>query len=241
MPKRKRLRRVCFDIETELFTDLFRYAGTAAIRLKHAPKMRVACAFDGTRWMYFLPDEAPALVKLLASADEIITFNGLAFDELVLRRHHGLRALKGKHIDLCALIHEKERRRVSLHRLSELNLGEPKHTQGRSMANLDIEGLKVACRSDVWQTYRLWQMWRKGDLKIPEPRSGFRVERDDWIVVGPGHHMPALCPGCHAVNTLIHIEYDTDEMSEGQEADYNAGLYGTAYCDACEREFDWGF
>jgi hypothetical protein len=237
MPKQKRLKRVCFDIETELFNDIFRRADTAAIRLKHAPKMRVACAFDGVRWRYFLPSEAAALVKLLASADEIITFNGLAFDELVLRRHHGLKGklpLKGKHVDLCAIIHETKRRRVSLHRLAELNLGEPKHTKGRSMANLDIEGLKIACRSDVWQTYRLWHMWCNGGLKIPEPR-----EREDWIVVGPGHHIPALCPRCHAVNTLILIEYDMDEMSEGQQADYLAGVSGTAVCDACEHEFDW--
>ena len=101
-------------------------------------------------------------------------------------------------------------------------------------------GFKIACRSDVWQTYRLWQMWRKGDLKIPEPRTGFRVEREDRIVVGPGHHMPDLCPRCHAVNTLILIESDMDEMSEGQQADYLAGVSGTAFCDACEQEFDWG-
>jgi hypothetical protein len=205
--------------------------------------MRVACAFDGVRWTYYLPTETPALIKLLSRADEIITFNGKAFDELVLRRHHGLKGnlpAKGKHVDLCAVVHEEERRRVSLHRLAELNLGEGKHTQGRSMANLDIEALKVACRSDVWQTYRLWQLWRKGHLKIPEPRNGFRIEREDMFVVGPGDHMPALCPRCHAVNTLILIEYDMDEMSEGQQADYLAGVSGTAFCDACEHEFDWG-
>lgn len=67
MPKRKRLRRLCFDVETELFTDQFRYADTAAIRLKHAPKTRVACIYDGARWTYFLPSEAPALIKLLAA------------------------------------------------------------------------------------------------------------------------------------------------------------------------------
>ena len=129
---------------------------------------------------------------------------------------------------------------MSLHQLAELNLGEPKHTQGRSMANLDIEALKIACRSDVWQTYRLWQMWRKGDLKIPEPRNDLRREREDRIIVGPGHHMPDLCPPCHAANTLILIEYDMDEMSEGQQADYLAGVSGTAFCDACEQELDWG-
>jgi len=239
-PQRKRVMRLCFDVETELFSDQFRHAGTKAIRLTHAPKMRLACVYDGVTWMYFLPGEAPALIKLLSRADEIITFNGLAFDELVLRRHHGLKVLKGKHIDLCAIIHEGERRRVSLHRLAELNLGEPKHTQGRSIAKLDIEGLKAACRSDVWQTYRLWEIWRKGDLKIPRPQGRLRMEQDDWIEVGPGHHMPELCPRCHAANTLILIEYDMDELSEGQQADYLSGVSGTAFCDACEHEFDWG-
>lgn len=93
MQKRKWPKRVFFDIETEPFTDQFRYAGTAAIRLKHAPEMRLACAFDGVRWVYFPPSEVAALITLLVRADEIITFNGLAFDELVLRRHHGLKVL----------------------------------------------------------------------------------------------------------------------------------------------------
>jgi len=201
MAKRKRAtKRVCFDIETELFSEDFRSAKTVASGIEHAPKMRLACAYDGKRFMYFQPNEAPALLKLLASADEVITFNGIKFDELVLRRHHALRGLKAKHVDLCAIIHEAERRWVSLHRLAELNLGEPKHTQGRSVANLDLEGLKVACHSDVWQTYRLWEMWCKGGLKVPG-----RVEREDSIDVGPGDHMPNLCPLCHAVK---HADID---------------------------------
>jgi hypothetical protein len=191
--------------------------------------------------MYFLPSEADALIALLLAADEVITFNGKMFDELVLRKHHKLAGnlpANGEHIDLFAVILERENRKISLHRLAKLNLGEEKHTKGRSMANLDIEALKKACRSDVWQTYRLWELWRDGQLEIPAPLT--RGEQDDPFDVGPGHHMPSLCPGCHAVGTLILIEYDTDEMSEGQEADYLAGVSGTAYCDACESEFDWG-
>jgi hypothetical protein len=33
----------------------------------------------------------------------------------------------------------------------ELNLGQPKHTKGRRIARRDLEGLKLACRSDVSQ------------------------------------------------------------------------------------------
>src|SRR5882672_9615010 len=94
-PRRKRrvaggMKRICFDIETELFSEHFRAARDTKSRLMHAPKMRVACAFDGVRWMYFLPSETAELIALLLEADEVINFNGKAFDELVLRKHHGL-------------------------------------------------------------------------------------------------------------------------------------------------------
>jgi len=241
--KRRAVSRIFFDVETEEFTDYFRHARDTPNRLAHAPKMRLARAFDGAEWRYFLPTDAMQLIALLKGADEKVTFNGKAFDELVLRKHHGLIGdcpTKGKHVDLCAIIFEKEGRGVSLHRLAQLNLGEGKHTKGRSIANLNIDELKEACRSDVWQTYRLWELWCKGRLQIPEPRPSVGRERVDIFDVGPGHHMPDLCPHCHAANTLILIEYDTDEMSEGQLADYLNGVSGTALCEACEFEFDYG-
>jgi len=238
----KKHNRLFFDIETELFNQHFRDASDIATRQRHAPKMRIACVFDGEQWIYFLPEEADAFIALLLAADEVITFNGKQFDELVLRRHHKLTTAlpaKGRHSDLFEEIILASNRRVSLDRLASLNLGEKKHTKGRNMAKLDIEGLKAACRSDVWQTYRLWELWQQGKLQIPEQM--IRAEQEEpFDFVGPGHHMPDLCPLCHAVNTLIHIDYGMDEMSEGQEADYMAGLSGTAYCEACEGEFDWG-
>jgi uncharacterized protein YprB with RNaseH-like and TPR domain len=138
--------RVCFDIEIEPLSKEFR----------DAPMMQVACAYDGTKWRYFLRSEAKALIALLAAADEVITFNGKRYDERILRRHHKMSAkvlaAKGKHIDLCAIIHKEYNRQVSLDDLAQLNLGERKHRKGREP---DIDALKVACRSDVWQTWGL--------------------------------------------------------------------------------------
>jgi hypothetical protein len=111
--RRKIIRRIFFDVETELFTDDFRRARDSSTRMTYAPKMRLACAFDGATWMYFLPSEAKQLVALLQGADEIITFNGKEFDELVLRKHHGLIGncpTKGEHVDLCAIIFEPKGR-----------------------------------------------------------------------------------------------------------------------------------
>jgi hypothetical protein len=235
--KQKNTLRVCFDIETELFSDQFRNTRDLETRLRHAPRMRVACAFDETTWHFFLPSEFSELVKLLLTADEVLSFNGLQFDELVLRKHCKLKGKlpsKGKHIDLCheiSLTHHS----VSLHRLSLLNLNEGKLTAGRSMATLDIEALKLACKSDVWQTYRLWDLWRKGTIKVPPPRA----IKDDEDFVGPGHHMPALCPSCHSANSLELIDEDPEEMSEAQASDYLAGMFGCAVCCACGTEIDW--
>lgn len=229
--------RVCFDIETELFSEQFRNARDVETRLLHAPRMRVACAFDETTWHFFLPPEFDKLVKLLSAANEVISFNGLQFDELILRKHCKLKGKlpsKGVHVDLCHEISLTDHS-VSLHRLSLLNLNEGKHTGGRSMAALDIEALKLACKSDVWQTYRLWDLWRKGTIKIPPPRA----IKDDDDQVGPGHHLPELCSSCHSANSLELIDEDPEEMSEGQASDYLAGMFGCAICCACGAEIDW--
>ena len=63
--KPRELRRIFFDIETELFSEQFRNARDLETRLRHAPRMRVACAFDETTWHFFLPSEFDKLVSLL--------------------------------------------------------------------------------------------------------------------------------------------------------------------------------
>ncbi len=232
---------MCFDVETESFTENFRNARTPEARMSLAPKMRVACAFDGRRWYYFLPSEAAGLIALASAADELITFNGLAFDELILRKHHKLAGrfpTKGRHADLCEEIRVKHGIAISLDQLARANLGEKKHTAGRSMADLDVDALKLACRSDVWQTYRLWKLWRSNKLEIPPPGVP-REYASDIDLSGPGHHMPILCPHCHSANTLEFIDDDPDEMSEGQLAEYMAGTFGAAGCHACGHQFDW--
>ena len=100
------------------------------------------------------------------------------------------------------------------------------------MVNLDVRALKRACRSDVSQTYRLWELWSKGKLKFPS----FASIND----MGPGHHEPLLCPHCHSVNSLEFLEQDDyEEMSEGQASDYLAGMWGISICTVCNHEIEW--
>src|SRR6266542_980827 len=101
---RRSKRRRWFDLETEAFSNEFRSARDDEQRFKHAPKMRLGCVYDGVGWHFFLPAQADQLLRLLLGAAEAISFNGKRFDELVLRRHHGLTGpfpSNGEHLDLC--------------------------------------------------------------------------------------------------------------------------------------------
>ncbi len=232
-------RLVCFDCETAPFppgwNDL-----SAAERGLQAPALRVCCTYDGRRWRDFTPDQAPELVAHLQSADALLSYNGLHFDELVLRRHAGLVGplpRSGIHHDLCSILRDRGEP-VSLDWLAKKNLGEGKAVKGSDMAGLSMEALVHACRSDVRQTWRLWEMWLARTL-VTRGRSGDGVDRDP----GPGHHAPqwSTCPACGDAQSLVLIDMDTDEMSEAEEADYMAGNWSVLHCLTCLAEFDCGF
>jgi hypothetical protein len=53
--------------------------------------------------------------------------------------------------------------------------------------------------------------------------------------------MPTKCPRCGVVASLVSIDLDTADMSEGEEADYLGGLWGVAVCGSCGSKIDWGF
>jgi hypothetical protein len=71
--------------------------------------------------------------------------------------------------------------------------------------------------------------------------SSSHVSQVDYDVIRPGHHMPsAKCPSC-GNPALRLIELDRSNMSEGEEADYDAGIWGSAKCEHCGHEADFGF
>lgn len=70
-------------------------------------------------------------------------------------------------------------------------------------------------------------------------RNRNHPSQDDPFDAHPGHHMRNCCPECGAVGTLSSIEANRDEMSEGQEADYDQGMWGFAFCRACQSNVFW--
>ena len=240
-------KRLVFDIETQPFSELFRDAKTDGDRRIHAPKLRVACVYDeaANAYQYYTVRNAQKLVEDLLSADEVISFNGKQFDLLVLQRHYGLRPdqvvpSRGKHVDIHEVMTAEAGFRVSLHKAVQVNFGERKHTNGRAMTELSLEQLKEACRSDVSQTYRLWKAYVGKELRIPPKEiRPFGTGFEDDGGVGPGAHMPAICPECHDVGSLTFEEADTGDMTEGQFADYAAGVWGFAVCETCGNAIFW--
>lgn len=243
----KSKKRLVFDIETDQFSEHFRTAKTPEARRKHAPKLRIACVFDeaDNAYRFYTSDDGDGLVEDLLAADELISFNGKGFDLFVLQRHCGLNAKqsvpkKGMHVDMHEIITKEAGFRVSLHKAVQVNFGERKHTDGRAMDALSLEQLKEACHSDVLQTYRLYKAHIAGKLLIhpKEPRRWYvGPSGDDYG--GPGMHIPETCPICHDVGSVEFVPADTEDMTEGQLAEYLAGTWGYLFCSTCQHQEVW--
>ena len=111
------------------------------------------------------------------------------------------------------------------------------------MESLDLDALKVACRSDVSQTYRLWKLHTEGRLQAPAGFArawGSRSGSD--LIGGPRSFMPQFCPHCHDVGSMVFVDWDgddDDDLTEGQFAEYMAGTQGSSQCQSCGFMENW--
>ena len=161
-PVSKAIGRICFDLETHPFSKAFVDSKTRAGRIKHAPEMLLGCVyFQRTgECRFFYPRQAASLVAVLQNADEVISYNGKHFDDLVLRRHYGLKGRlpgRGRHVDLCEILTKLSNKRVSLNHAAWLHFGERKFRQGGVVPTLSLHEVRRACQSDVQQTFNLWK------------------------------------------------------------------------------------
>jgi hypothetical protein len=190
------------------------------------------------KFLYFLPKDGANLLKLLNSAAEVISYNGKNFDLLVLMKHLGRRRIVSakKHLDLCEAIQTSYRLNhpLRLNTLTKINLGKAKHTLGREMKNSSLEKLKAACRSDVYDTYRLWKMFKASALRFPgfDPRSD-----DQWRWFAGFYKL--LCPKCGRQRTLWFWDgacRDSVRDGHGNLIDWSSGH---AKCISCQYVARW--
>jgi hypothetical protein len=195
-------------------------------------------------YQYFENTESDAevLYHTLNEAEEVISFNGENFDFLVLEKHFGSRfsrlLFKFRHIDMMIIARTETEAgfNFSLHKLALLNLGVGKMTKSRDMAALTLDDLKIACRSDVEQTYRLWQLWRDRKIKYPAVPTRQNIGEDEFADPGPGSQLtlPKVCPGCGTVRSFIVVDPNIDDLTDGQQADYFAGWRRDLMCRFCQ-------
>lgn len=234
----------CFDCETDLIPKGFNKA-TGDDWLHLAPKLRLCCTFDGETWRDFWPGQAKELIAHLKAAHTLLSFNGLGFDEIVLRRHASLEGKlprSGRHFDLCQELYSRGTP-ASLDDLARGNLNEGKLVKGHQMSGVEGPALVAACRSDVWQTWRLWEMWERGGLMVPARRAR-QADLDDSSEAGPGHHAPEMpvCPHCGDTNGVQPTDdMDVSEICEAEAIDYEYGVWGIQRCTTCGSELKYGF
>jgi len=241
------IRRICFDIETGPFSAEFKAAKGRAERLKLVPAPRIVCAFIEYEDIYrfYEPDQKSmaSFAQALIGADEVITFNGEGYDFLVLEKHYAeifkkiLPKLKSIDMMLLAQRDMGVEFPCKLDKLARLNFGEGKMVDGRKMSALNLDELKIACKSDVQQTYGLWQLRRNGKIIYPAFPTFKNIGYDeDGAENWPGSQLdlPSICPGCEVPGTLVSVNPDYDEMTEGQAADYEAGWRHDLMCRNCQ-------
>jgi RNase_H superfamily len=226
-----------FDIETQPIARTFSFAKTARQRTKSAPDPSIACAYSASskRYTFYEPHEFPALLRLLQSSDEVVSFNGEAFDFHVLAKTTGvsMRHLNIKSsVDLFRIVADATGKMASLNNLALVNLGRGKHTAGHLVPQLDAKSIKAACKSDVKQTFELYKLYRAGELKAPL----LSLSRKHYA------QMPfrGVCPVCKDVASIVEITHELSRMTDGQYTDYLSGNYGTLRCTSCNTTFTWG-
>lgn len=229
-------RMVVFDIETERISKDFQYAKKEA-KIQHAPSPVVACTYcsKSRRYQYYEKKDFKLLLKQLQEADEVISFNGINFDYLVIantlkRKTTNFKFKKSR--DLFQILLSETGRFHSLHNLSVLNIGVGKYEKGYDIPNLDIKEIKKACKSDVSQTYKLYRLYLKGKLLAPS----HSLSKRDYLKMPFG----GICPSCKDTASIVTIDYDIDELTEGQLFHYLNGEFGTMRCTTCGIFITWG-
>ena len=132
----------------------------------HIDKLGLAAAvlyhIEQEEYTHYTEDRCPILLDYLVQADEIIGFNLLRFDYLVLQPY-GLpidKSMIGKTADIMVHVQNTLGFRLRLDNLVNATLGEKKSADGLKSVEWykagDLEKVLKYCQQDVRVTYLLW-------------------------------------------------------------------------------------
>ena len=126
------------------------------------------------RYQDFLPSEAANLVCVLLESTELISYNGNAYDLLVLEQHHGLTRpcpMRGVHTDIADILAQRNGQAMTFHAATMKYLGEAslnliEFRKERMLEHDPVHRTDFIAKSheDIRQTVALWKGWKEGHL-----------------------------------------------------------------------------
>ena len=156
---------------------------------QHAHRMKVSCGvlYDArqNRFLEFMADQVPELLRHLRKMDFIIGFNVKGFDYKVLSAYSQMDFGRLKTLDILEAVHRILGYRLSLNHLAAVTLNEPKKADGLQALKWWREGrlreLVDYCRHDVQLTRDLYLYGRRNGYLLFRDKTG-RVLRIpvDW-------------------------------------------------------------
>lgn len=163
----------------------------------HGMGISTICAWDSAadRGRVFCRDNWDAFAHLTAVADVLVSFNGLRFDNRVLRASLGLGHLNEKSYDLkweaqlaAGLDPEERASGFSLEKLCQVNVGLGKTGDGANAPIAwqrgEVGSVVDYCLADVRLTRRLWDRMRhNGGLRDPRDPGRFLEMRRPEVVL----------------------------------------------------------
>lgn len=166
---------------------------------KNIPDMLVSCAVafvsldGGKQWEVrtYLEDQVVDLLKVLAQANVIISYNGETFDRKVLghyvedllsedEQENYADRWEDRSLDLCRRVQKAGGKMVGLNDVAACTLGSEKTGDGLEAIELYAEGrfdeLVAYCRQDVQLTKDLWVFaYRYGYVLAPKLKQGDEI------------------------------------------------------------------
>lgn len=214
-----------FSIKTTPLSSKFEREESTKKRLQHAPRLIVASVYNSNTDEYYLfhEGEVQKLLKLLRTADKLISYNGNRFHMLVLYKHYKLKGKlpkKGEHIDLCELIRNRTNIRYSLNSLIQLNLSLARKVKGKSLNKIPMNELEETCELDAKQTFELWKLYDRDQLKYPLTRY-----RRPFISNSPSQSDGEVSEENIMDEDCMYDEDYFEDMTDGQMADAMAGFH----------------
>lgn len=151
------LKKIVFDLETQK-----EFAEVGGRGKNHLLKVSVCGVYDyqTDRYMIFEEHELPKMATMFQTADQLIGYNSIDFDNEVLRPYLNFNISEVPHLDLLQEVERVLGHRIKLESIAQGTLGKGKSGNGKEAIvyykNKRMDLLKKYCLDDVKITKQIY-------------------------------------------------------------------------------------